>query len=182
MNTHSLPQIHINNKLQGHFGRGRVHTLDEVCMCVLQCVAVCCSVLQCVAVCCSASQCFAVFAVCYSMLQFVAVCCSMLHCVILCCNKLQGHLGRVRVDLLDEVCMCGVQCVTVFCSLLQYVAVWHSTLQNVTEYYNTFQCNTVYCKILRGQFGRARVPTLDGVCSCVLRTCCSACVQIFIYT
>jgi len=53
-----------------------LHTLLQVCACVVQCVALFCSVLQCVAVC--RMQCAALFC---SVLQCVAVCCSVLQCV-----------------------------------------------------------------------------------------------------
>ena len=79
-----------------------------MCGSVLQCVAVCCSVLQCVAVCCSVSQ-------------RGTIGCSVLYLSVWSSCRLRG--GDVFFlnlpDVLCRVCCSMLQCVVVWCSVLQ---------------------------------------------------------------
>jgi len=86
-----------------HFSR----FLEELCCCVLQCVAVCCSVLQCVAVCCSVLQC-------------VAVCCSVLQCVVGFNNRGSGgNFSKVK-RLVRKCSWTPKRLFSVVSSFLQY--------------------------------------------------------------
>jgi len=80
--------------------------------------AVCCNVLQCVAICCSVLQCVAV---CWRV-PYVAVCCSVLQCVGVCCAY---SVTLVEMNERKR----RLQCVAMYCSVLQYVAVCCSVLQ-----------------------------------------------------
>jgi len=111
---------------------------------VAQCVAVYYSVLQCVTVCSSVLQCFAVFCK-----QCVAVCCSVILkslflkkfvCIV---NSVSNTLFASWIQC--DALVCVVQCVAVWCIVLQCVLVCQShygMLQRVAAHCNTLQCGT----------------------------------------
>jgi len=84
-----------------------------VCCNVLQCVAVCCYVLQCVVICCSVLQ---YVAVCYFFMHSCGV--SVVSRVAMCCSMVQYVAGN-RCNW--KGC-CALQCLVVFCRVLQGVA------------------------------------------------------------
>ena len=155
-------------------------------MSLLQCFAVCCSELQCVTGVTRRSLC--------TVLQCVgvAVCCSVLKRQM---QAARNHMKRVwqRVavycSVLQELCTglltvyCSVlQCVAVCCSVLQCLAVSYSVLQCLAAYYSVLQyvvaadaggtqlldeCAAVCCSVLQ----------CDAVCYSVLTVADTDCVQ-----
>jgi len=141
--------------------------------------AVCCIVLQCVEGW-------------YSVLQCDAVCCSMMQCVAECCAK-QMQDGASPIYCTNTHFFFVLQCVAVFRGIavpriysnrhigvhLQCVVLWCIVLQGVAGCCSVMQCDAVWCmvlhciavcySVLQGDAGCCSVMQCDAVCCSVLQ-------------
>jgi len=139
-----------------------------------QCVAVCCSVLQCV--CCN------VIALARRFLENASrELRSVLQCVAVCYNVCVAMSSRLARRFLGNVSYKVLQCVAVWCSVLQCGAVCCSVVQCVAVWCSVLQCGAVCCNVMSSRLARRCLANVSyevrSVLQCVA-VCCNVCLAV----